>query len=81
MVTMYALDVPPSYVRNSIREKFERNRHVDDIQVIDRLLHQSRSDYQEAMNGWLPSSHVKGILLQSKHREQKTFLQNFFAGE
>jgi len=80
MVTMYALDAPPSQIRHFIRERFEANRHVDDLHVIDRLLHQSRVNYQEAMNGWLPSSHVKGLLLESKLREQKTFLQKFFAG-
>jgi len=80
IVSMYALDLPPSVIRHTIREKFEHNRHVDDLQVIDRLIHQSRSDYQEALNGWLPSTHVRSVFLQSKHREPKTFLQKFFEG-
>jgi len=80
MISMYALDTPPSQARNIIRERFERNRHVDDLKVIDRLLHQSRVAYQEAMNGWLPDTSVKSILLVSKHREQKPFLQRFFEG-
>lgn len=81
MISMYALDVPPSQIRHIIRERFERNRDVDDMKVIDRLLHQSRVSYQEAMNGWLPSTSVKSILLQDKGRQQKTFLQSFFEGE
>jgi NADH dehydrogenase (ubiquinone) 1 alpha subcomplex subunit 6 len=81
MVSMYILDTPPSQIRQSIRERFERNRHVDDIKVIDRLIHQSRSAYQEAMNGWLPSTMAREVLIVSRGKQQKSFLQKFYEGE
>jgi NADH dehydrogenase (ubiquinone) 1 alpha subcomplex subunit 6 len=78
---LYSLDVPPSAVREVIRQRFERNRHLTDPNVIDILLHKSRVEYQETMNFWKQEPHVLGPLLNS-HRERphRTFLQKFFEG-
>jgi NADH dehydrogenase (ubiquinone) 1 alpha subcomplex subunit 6 len=78
---LYALDVPASAVRAVIRQRFERNRHLSDPDLIDILLHKSRVEYQETMNFWKQESHVLGLLLTgNRERPHRTFLQKFFEG-
>lgn len=75
------MNVPPAYVRHSIRQRFERNRNVTDPRAIDVLLLKGRQEFQETVNGWKQTDHVAGILLQPQDRPQKTFLQKFYEGE
>jgi len=49
---LYAISVPPSMVRLKIRQDFERNRHIDNLDVINMLLHKNQQEYQETMNQW-----------------------------
>ena len=39
-------------VRLKLRQDFERNRHVDNLDVINMLLHKNQQEYQETMNCW-----------------------------
>lgn len=78
---LYALNVSPAYVRNSIRERFEKNRYVTDMRAIDVLLLKGRQEYQETLNCWKQRDHVEGILLAPQHRPQRTFMQKFLEGE
>ncbi|KIM41823.1 hypothetical protein M413DRAFT_18755 [Hebeloma cylindrosporum] len=78
--TLYALSVSPAYVRHAIRQKFEKFHEVTDPRAIDVLLLKGRQDYQETMNCWKQTDHVLGILLESKERPNKTFLQKFYEG-
>lgn len=55
---MYVLDLAPSTVRAKFREKFEENRHIKDLAVMDLLLFKGRIEYQETMNGWKQTPHV-----------------------
>ncbi|KDQ55956.1 hypothetical protein JAAARDRAFT_36746 [Jaapia argillacea MUCL 33604] len=80
VVSLYALNVSPAFVRHSIRRQFERNRYVTDPKVVDVLLLKGRQDYQETMNAWKMQDHVMGLLLQDKERPRKTFLQKFYEG-
>ena len=77
---MYALDIPVSQTRHALREKFESFRDINDVKVVDILLHKSRVDFQETMNGWKQAPHIKGILLESRQRPPQTFLQKFYKG-
>ena len=52
IVTLYALNVPPSMVRLKIRHDFERNRNVENLDVINMLLHKNQQEFQETMNMW-----------------------------
>lgn len=56
--SLYALDVPPSTMRAKIRQKFEVNKNLKDIAVLDLLLHKGRLDYQETMNAWKQIPHI-----------------------
>ncbi|KAF8889084.1 hypothetical protein BD779DRAFT_1439538 [Infundibulicybe gibba] len=80
IVSLYALNVSPAVIRHSIRQRFEKNRYVTDPRAIDVLLLKSRQEYQETMNCWKQTDHIMGILLQSKDRPQRTFLQKFYEG-
>lgn len=55
---LYALDVPPSTLRAKFREKFEAARGIEDLAVIDVMLHKGRVEYQETMNAWKQIPHV-----------------------
>ncbi|KAN0073483.1 hypothetical protein V8E54_008703 [Elaphomyces granulatus] len=56
--TMYSLSIPVSAIRTRIRQQFERHRYVSQLKVIDVLLFQSHSEYQETLNYWKQLSHV-----------------------
>lgn len=77
---LYTLHVSPQYVRQQIRQRFEENRHVTDLRVIDHLLLKGRQEYQETMNFWKQKEHVMGKLLLPRGRPQRTFLQKFYEG-
>ena len=52
IVALYALNVSPSSIRIKIRQDFEKNRNIQDLQIIDMLLHKNQQEYQETMNYW-----------------------------
>ncbi|EIM84460.1 uncharacterized protein STEHIDRAFT_148497 [Stereum hirsutum FP-91666 SS1] len=79
--TVFALNIPASQLRQTIRFKFEQHRHVTDPKVIDVLVTKSRMEYQEIMNCWAQEPHILGLLLDSgKTRPQRTFMQKFLEG-
>ncbi|KAI0744647.1 NADH-ubiquinone oxidoreductase Complex1 subunit [Earliella scabrosa] len=80
IVSLYALNVSPAFVRHCIRQHFEQNRYVTDTRVIDVLVQKGRQEYQETMNCWKQLDHIMGILLQPKGRPPRTFLQKFYEG-
>ncbi|KAI0712741.1 NADH-ubiquinone oxidoreductase Complex1 subunit [Cerioporus squamosus] len=80
IVSLYALNVSPAYVRHCIRQHFEQNRFVSDTRVIDVLVQKGQQEFQETMNCWKQLDHIMGILLQPKGRPPRTFLQKFYEG-
>lgn len=81
IVSLYGLNVSPQLIRARIRDQFEKNRYVEDLAVIDLLLHKGRQDYQEVMNCWQQEPHILGILLKEPQRQPQTFMQRFLEGE
>lgn len=49
---LYGLNVSPSAIRLKIRQDFERNRNIKELDVINVLLHKNQIEYQETMNCW-----------------------------
>ncbi|KAI0313480.1 NADH-ubiquinone oxidoreductase Complex1 subunit [Amylostereum chailletii] len=80
LCTLFALNVPASYIRSQIRQRFEQNRHVTDPKVIDVLILKGRQEFQETMNCWKQEPHILGILLENQHRPQRSFLEKFYEG-
>ncbi|KAA8912850.1 NADH-ubiquinone oxidoreductase 14.8 kDa subunit [Sphaerosporella brunnea] len=52
VVNLYLLTIPTSTVRSRIRQEFEKNRHVQQLPVIDMLIVKSNMEFQETMNYW-----------------------------
>ena len=44
---LYAVNFPASAIRAKIRQEFERNAHVDDLEAVDILLLKGFQEYQE----------------------------------
>ncbi|KAI0764107.1 NADH-ubiquinone oxidoreductase Complex1 subunit [Irpex lacteus] len=80
IVSLYSLSISPQYVRQQIRQRFEENRYVTDLRVVNQLYLKSRQEYQETMNFWKQKEHVLGKLLLPRGRPQRTFLQKFYEG-
>ncbi|KAG2151116.1 NdufA6 NADH-ubiquinone oxidoreductase 14.8 kDa subunit [Suillus bovinus] len=78
--SIYALNITPNYLRQSIRQKFEENRHVTDQRAIEVLLLKGQQELQETLNCWKQPDHIYGIMLQNRQRPQRTFLQKFYEG-
>ena len=53
---------------------------MTDTRVIDVLIQKGRQEYQETLNCWKQLDHIMGILLQSKGRPPRSFLQKFYEG-
>ena len=81
IVSIYALNVSVPYFRQRIRAKFEENRHVTDVRLIDHLSLRGRQEYQETMNFWKQNDHILGTLLSPTGRPPRTFLQKFYEGK
>ena len=77
---MYALNVSVPYFRQRIRAKFEENRHVSDVRLINQLTLRGRQEWQETVNFWKQNDHIMGALLQPTGRPPRTFLQKFYEG-
>lgn len=39
-------------IRLKIRQDFEKNRNITDLNIINMLLHKNQQEYQETMNCW-----------------------------
>ena len=68
---LYALDVPPSTLRAKYREMFERNRHIDDLAVIDIMLHKGQVEFQETINAWKQIPHIMKLFAEEEVRAGK----------
>ncbi|KAM0786157.1 hypothetical protein ACM66B_006964 [Microbotryomycetes sp. NB124-2] len=58
IVQLYALNLPSSAIRAKVRQEFERNALVDDLEAADVLLHKGYQELQETVNCWKMESHV-----------------------
>ncbi len=52
IVSIYALHIPPSLIRLKIRQDIERNKHIDNLAIINFMLLKNQQEYQETMNCW-----------------------------
>ncbi|TXT04245.1 hypothetical protein VHUM_04243 [Vanrija humicola] len=78
---LYALNVSPSALRLKFRQDFEKNRHLEDLGLINVLLHKNQQEYQETMNCWKQEPH---LLHWFKSYEDPappvSFLDKFYSG-
>ncbi|KAL8996780.1 MAG: hypothetical protein Q9169_003803 [Polycauliona sp. 2 TL-2023] len=80
---MYSLNMPVSEIRTKIRQEFERHRYVNQLPVVDMLLFQNNSEYQETMNYWKQLPHVLKYFREKENPTAKlpqNFMQGFLEG-
>lgn len=53
-----ALNIHPANIRAKVRQVFEKNSKVDDLETMDVLLLKGHQEFQETMNVWKMESHV-----------------------
>ncbi|EFR03497.1 hypothetical protein MGYG_06495 [Nannizzia gypsea CBS 118893] len=77
--TMYSLQLPVSAIRTKIRQEFERHRYVNQLPVVDVLLFQSHSEFQETMNYWKQLSQLMKYFRAEEDPSAK-LPKNFMSG-
>ncbi|KAG7527260.1 hypothetical protein FFLO_07112 [Filobasidium floriforme] len=81
IVSLYALNISPSMIREKKRADFERHRGITDVNVIDMLIFKSKQEYQETMNCWKTEAHVMSWFRKHEVRAPPTtFMDKFLAG-
>ncbi|OAL74144.1 hypothetical protein A7D00_2175 [Trichophyton violaceum] len=81
--TMYSLQLPVSAIRTKIRQEFERHRYVNQLPVVDVLLFQSHSEFQETMNYWKQLSQLMKYFRAEEDpsaKLPKNFMSGFMEG-
>ncbi|XP_037074315.1 NADH dehydrogenase [ubiquinone] 1 alpha subcomplex subunit 6-like [Pollicipes pollicipes] len=76
-------DIPKSVeqCRAKLREKFEQNRHVKDIRVIDALVVKGQQELKETVNIWKQKHHLMSYYFkESQDPKPKDFLSKFLSG-
>ncbi|RSH84422.1 uncharacterized protein EHS24_005943 [Apiotrichum porosum] len=78
---LYALNVSPSAIRLKIRQDFEKHRDIQDINVINLLLHKNQQEYQETMNCWKQEPNIMHWFKPlDDPAPPATFMEKFYAG-
>jgi NADH dehydrogenase (ubiquinone) 1 alpha subcomplex subunit 6 len=83
IVKTYVLNVPIPAVRAKIRQEFERNRHVQQLPVVDMLITKSNMELQETMNYWKQIPHLMKYFRAEEDPKAKVssnFMTNFLQG-
>lgn len=57
-LTADALPIHPANIRAKVRQVFEKNSKIDDLETLDVLLLKGHQEFQETMNVWKMESHV-----------------------
>lgn len=75
-------DIPrtETQCRAKLRERFEKNRHVKDVRVIDMLVVKGQMELVETVKRWKQKSQLMNYFQPSTNQEKKDFLSQFIAG-
>jgi len=76
-------DIPKSVeqCRDKLRERFEENRHVKDIRVIDALVAKGQMELKETVNIWKQKHHLMSLYFkETQEPKSKDFMSKFLAG-
>ncbi|GAA5864867.1 hypothetical protein JCM1840_004931 [Sporobolomyces johnsonii] len=80
IVQLYALNIPAHAIRAKVREMFDRNAQVSDIEAVDILLLKGYQEYQETINCWKMDSHLmRFFAAEELPARPATFLDAFYA--
>lgn len=75
---LYELDMPVSSVKTKIRQEFERQRFVNDLDITNILYAKGQMEFQELINFWKQQCHVLRYFDESTNLADKNdFIKNF----
>lgn len=81
---MYDIDRPAPVIRTKIRQEFERNRYIQDINVANFAYAKGHMEYQETINFWKQQPHVLKYFQDEEATQQKPkpndFVSRFIRG-
>ncbi|CUM66125.1 uncharacterized protein PRCAT00003782001 [Priceomyces carsonii] len=80
---LYELDMPVSNVKTKIRQEFERQRFVNDLNVTNVLYMKGQMEFQELVNFWKQQCHVMRYFEDQGDQgvvERNGFVKNFLRG-
>ncbi|XP_052784176.1 NADH dehydrogenase [ubiquinone] 1 alpha subcomplex subunit 6-like [Mya arenaria] len=77
----YHIEKQPKELRTALRHQFEKNRHVNDIRVIDMLIIKGQLDLQETKEIWRGSGQVLDYLRESIDPKPSDFMGKFYDGQ
>lgn len=80
---LYELDMPVSNVKTKIRQEFERQRFVNDLDVTNVLYAKGQMEFQELINFWKQQCHVLRYFedqLDYNIVDKDDFVKNFLRG-
>lgn len=79
---MYELDMPVSNVKTKIRQEFERQRYVNDLDITNVLYAKGQMEFQEIINFWKQQCHVLKYFEESPNSivDKNDFVKNFLRG-
>ncbi|ABN67400.1 NADH-ubiquinone oxidoreductase B14 subunit (Complex I-B14) (CI-B14) [Scheffersomyces stipitis CBS 6054] len=80
---IYELDMPVANVKTKIRQEFERQRFVNNLDVSNVLLMKGQMEFQELINFWKQQCHVLRYF-DDQHSynvvDKNDFVKNFLRG-
>lgn len=79
---LYELDMPVSNIKTKIRQEFERNRYVKNIDITNVLYMKGQMEFQELVNFWKQQCHVLNYFDEqtSKDVPKSDFVSGFLKG-
>ncbi|KAK6201698.1 NADH-ubiquinone oxidoreductase B14 subunit (CI-B14) [Scheffersomyces amazonensis] len=80
---IYELDMPVANVKTKIRQEFERQRYVGDLDTANILLAKGQMEFQELINFWKQQCHVLRYFDdQNRYNivDKNDFVRNFLRG-
>jgi len=75
-------DVPKTLeqLQQKLREEFLKNKHVQDIRVVDMLVIKGQMELKEVAERWKQNSHFMDYFKETHEPKPKGFLSKFLAG-
>ncbi|BES95824.1 unnamed protein product [Nesidiocoris tenuis] len=74
-------DIPKNIkqCRAKLREEFDKNKHVQDVRIIDMLVIKGQMELKETVNIWKQNGHIMDYFKETWEEKPKDFLSKFLS--